>query len=54
MRLLRDKEARRGYSYSYTREAQPPDDAQLEASQIEDLRYLRETILLLMGGCEIC
>ncbi len=30
------------------------DGARLEASQVEDLRYVRETILLLTGGCEIC
>ena len=56
MRLLGGKDAPKGsrYSYSYKKEAQTPDEAQLEASQTEDLRYVKETILLLTGGCEIC
>jgi len=53
-RLHKGEEARRGGSYSYTREIRPPAEAPLEESQIEELRYVRETILLLTGGCEIC
>jgi len=35
-------------------DAKALDEARLEASEAEDLRYIRETILLLTGGCEIC
>jgi len=43
-----------GYSYVYHREARKGDEAQPDASQAEDMRYIRETILLLTGGCEVC
>lgn len=43
-----------GYSYDYHERASSLDDAQVEASRIEDLRYIEETILTLTGACEIC
>jgi len=43
-----------GYSYTYRRDVESLEQARLEASQAEDLRYLEESILLLTGACEIC
>jgi len=43
-----------GYSYVYHREAGNRDEAQFDPSLAEDMRYIRETILILTGGCEVC
>ncbi|HEV2139200.1 MAG TPA: hypothetical protein VGR53_10195 [Nitrososphaerales archaeon] len=42
------------FAYSYHREERGLHEAQSETSQTEDLRYIRETILMLTGGCEVC
>jgi hypothetical protein len=36
------------------KDTQALDEARLEASEVEDLRYIKETIYLLTGGYEIC
>ncbi len=47
-------EPRQWYSHRYRQEATNLREAQSEASEAQDLRYVRDTILLLTGGCEIC
>jgi len=39
---------------SNNREESGLDEAQSEASLEEDMRYIRERILILTGGCEVC
>ena len=45
---------RHGYTYPYHRDEAVLDEARTEASRAQDLRYVRDTILLLTGGCEVC
>jgi hypothetical protein len=44
----------RPFVYLHHWEEKSTDEANTEAAQIEDMRYIRETILLLTGGCEVC
>jgi hypothetical protein len=52
--LLKARSKRKEYSYQFHQEAKELGEPQSEASLAEDMRYIRETILNLTGGCEVC
>jgi hypothetical protein len=50
--VFEDSSQRGGYANS--RGAAGTEEGALDFGQIEDLKYIKETILALTGGCEIC